>query len=676
MVKKKTRMFSRVLSCFVVLCLVFSGFTAGQLIVSAVEITGYQNEAVVHFRNAGSGKYLNVHYGQDANEVNVYQWTEDDSDEQEFRLRYNAEEDCYLIGAMCSSDGAGRVLDIVKSGGQVVDGCNVEIYNATDPTAQQWQFQYHQDGKFIIFPVANMYTVLTANGNSNGSGGGQSATSAGNVYLSEIEMGSSVKYSDYQLWYIEEVEEEDENGAYLKQTLPNGTYRIANGNNRYMTLYEDSGNNVCQMGDPNGLNASEWEKSRWRARQLWDVKYLYSGYYLITPYVDDAYKLAAFGEYDSLSANVYVTIGNVQQGSWSQRQQWKIIPNTDGAYRIVSKGGHNTQAVTVYQGDTDNKTNIQMAPFYNAPGQRWTFNDKSTICPGEDAESAIGDHVTQYIAYSGQHCCAVCFKEFQPPQTQDFSNTQMSNERLALVFALQQMAVVEQLNEDRDHFAQACIRAADLLRVDCNSVRVYDYRDKYGKYVSPFEYDYTAQTMSASIDVVVETHYPEEQINRQIVWGVVSGLASYYEDIFLDITAKFVSYLMQAGDCTLPQFVKQLKKAYKQESIPSVIGKAISQNTEKALKIIGCANSLLETLVTVNSRLSDQPCVSVIITVYDGEHTDTFQGWYTIEPGRTRVMHIDEEMFQTSDGRVSSYQSNRMSGDCSIDGVISYQLFS
>ena len=155
MVKKKRCMFSRVLSCLLALCLLSGGFSVGQLFVSAVELTGYQNESVVRFKNAGSGKYLNVHYGQDADKVNVYQWTADGSVEQTFRLRYNVEEDCYLIGAMCSSDGAGRVLDIVKSGGQPANGSNVQIYNATDPVAQQWQFEYQGDGKFTIFPTAD-----------------------------------------------------------------------------------------------------------------------------------------------------------------------------------------------------------------------------------------------------------------------------------------------------------------------------------------------------------------------------------------------------------------------------------------------------------------------------------------------------------------------------------------
>ena len=109
MAKKKMCMFIRSVSCLLTLCLLLGGFSSGQLFVSAAELTGYQNESVVRFKNAGSGKYLNVHYGQDSNGINVYQWTEDGTDEQTFKLRYNLDLDCYLIGAMCSSEGDGRV---------------------------------------------------------------------------------------------------------------------------------------------------------------------------------------------------------------------------------------------------------------------------------------------------------------------------------------------------------------------------------------------------------------------------------------------------------------------------------------------------------------------------------------------------------------------------------------
>ena len=637
-------MFSRVLSCTVALCLVFGGFTAGQLIVSAVEITGYQNEAVVHFRNAGSGKYLNVHYGQDANNVNVYQWTEDDSDEQEFRLRYNAEEDCYLIGAMCSSEGGGRVLDIVKSGGQPANGSNVQIYNATDPVAQQWQFEYQGDGKFTIFPTANMYLVLTANGNSNGSGTGKSATSAGNVYLSEIPMASVVEYSPYQLWYIEEVEEEDEAGVYLKQTLPDGLYRIANGNNKYMTLYEDSDNNVCQMGDPGGLNASEWEKSRWRALQLWDVKYLYSGYYLISPYVDTTCKLAAFGDYESLSANVYVTYDNISTGTWAQRQQWKIIPSAGGAYRIVSKGGYNTQAVTVYQGNTANGTNIQMAPFYNAPGQRWTFNDKSTVCNGD----SVGGHIVEYIDYQHKYKCSGCGREFASPAVEDYNNNRMNPQDRALIFALQRAALHEQLEGTNGAFVESCYRVIDMIRSSYDGYYSYDFCDAQGKYVSPVDYTYTATTVNTRVEITVEAEDTFGSNARNVIWTLGEDLPfpfNVFSSVLLD-------YFEDYEWCSLTEGLSIVRQAILEGALPDF------DELETATTFFGVLNAIVD-----GSAVEDlNEEITIQISMQSPTGTHNFSGIYRVTDTQDHRIYVVKESHSSASGQANDYEANEI--DC------------
>lgn len=111
---------------------------------------------VYYIKNLGTGKYLNVHNGIDANTTNVYQWSKDGKPEQQFRLeRVTAKGvNVYRVRAMCSSNGTNRVLDIVKSGGVVKDGCNVEIYNATDPTAQEWDILTMDNRISISLPRA------------------------------------------------------------------------------------------------------------------------------------------------------------------------------------------------------------------------------------------------------------------------------------------------------------------------------------------------------------------------------------------------------------------------------------------------------------------------------------------------------------------------------------------
>ena len=155
-------------------------------------------DVVYRLRNVGSGKYLNVHNGVDANTTNVYQWTADGTIEQNFRLEYKSN-GTYHIRAMCSSNGTNRVLDIVKSGGVVASGCNVEIYNPTDPVAQEWLFYDMGNGMYKIVPASNTSVALTSYGSSNGSSGGQTSTSAGNVFVSTYTGDTN------QLWILEPV---------------------------------------------------------------------------------------------------------------------------------------------------------------------------------------------------------------------------------------------------------------------------------------------------------------------------------------------------------------------------------------------------------------------------------------------------------------------------------------
>lgn len=124
------------------LLVVFLGVTLSSynsIDVSAAQTTGITSGSIYNFKNVNSSKYLNVNMGYDVNNANVYQWTKDGSTEQKFKIVYDSANDAYRFYAVCSSNGTNRVLDIVKSSGAVVNGCNVQIYNPTDPTAQLWQ---------------------------------------------------------------------------------------------------------------------------------------------------------------------------------------------------------------------------------------------------------------------------------------------------------------------------------------------------------------------------------------------------------------------------------------------------------------------------------------------------------------------------------------------------------
>lgn len=162
--------------------------------------SGIKSGAVYRIKNIGSGKYMNVHYGVDANGTNIYQWTGDGSTEQKFRVVYFADSDSYMIYAMCSSNGDNRVVDVTRGSAPLTHGQNIKLYNPTDPTSQQFKIVLIGQGQYRISMKANQNLYLAAYGNLNGSASGTSATSAGNIYLSNY-VGEM-----YQHWGFELVE--------------------------------------------------------------------------------------------------------------------------------------------------------------------------------------------------------------------------------------------------------------------------------------------------------------------------------------------------------------------------------------------------------------------------------------------------------------------------------------
>ena len=161
--------------------------------------TGLSNGGIYSFQNVGSNSIMNVHNGTNANDTNVYQVNTSPSgatNAQKFKLDYVSSMDCYYLRAMCSSSGTNRVLDIVKTDGFVEDGGNVQIYKPVDDLAQYWLIIHLGGGEFLLLPRTNANLVLTAYGNSNGTSGGQTSTSAGNIFVSYYNG------SDYQKWKI------------------------------------------------------------------------------------------------------------------------------------------------------------------------------------------------------------------------------------------------------------------------------------------------------------------------------------------------------------------------------------------------------------------------------------------------------------------------------------------
>ena len=124
------------------------------------QTSGIVSGAVYRIKNIGSGKYMNVHNGVDANGTNIYQWTGDGSTEQKFRVVYFADSDAYLIYAMCSSNGSNRVVDVTRGSTPLTHGQNIKLYNPTDPTSQQFKFVSLGQNQYRIAMKANQNLYL------------------------------------------------------------------------------------------------------------------------------------------------------------------------------------------------------------------------------------------------------------------------------------------------------------------------------------------------------------------------------------------------------------------------------------------------------------------------------------------------------------------------------------
>ncbi len=167
---------------------------------------------------------------------------------------------------MCSSDSNGRVLDIVKSGGYVNNGGNVQIYNPTDPLANEWFIVGVGFNAFRIIPRTNMSLSLTAYPGLDGTATGTTPTSAGNVFVA-----TTVENDNFQQWRIVDMSTgEGVSGGGNSSAVPNGTYYFNNmDNGKY--LYKSE---VIEYVDgQSGLISELGNRIRWTITCVYDGKY-------------------------------------------------------------------------------------------------------------------------------------------------------------------------------------------------------------------------------------------------------------------------------------------------------------------------------------------------------------------------------------------------------------------
>ena len=156
--------------------------------IHAAQTSGITNGSIVKIRNVYSNKLFNVCIStsagiRDANGSNIDQYTDDGTTEETFKVVYDSAQDAYRLRSMISSSGNNRVIDIQRFGQTPYPGCNVQLWEPTDPTSQYFIITALGSGKFAIRPKSNTNVALTVVDGSNGTASGTSSTSPGNVYI-------------------------------------------------------------------------------------------------------------------------------------------------------------------------------------------------------------------------------------------------------------------------------------------------------------------------------------------------------------------------------------------------------------------------------------------------------------------------------------------------------------
>ncbi len=236
------RKLKAMLSWVTVVCLTLIFFSIADFSVSAATVNANVISGETYrLVNVGSGLYLNLSRGNNANGANINQFTGDNSITQDFIIRWIASESCYKIYSACSDEGNDRVLDVKRGGNPITSGCNVQLYSETDPTSQRMQIvSAGATGVFYIQPVSNTSVYLTANDDSTGTPTGTGANSTGNVVMKSAQTNR-----DYQKWRL-----------VLKNDVPGaGTYYIRNKySGKYLAV---NGTKVVQQ-TKTGANNQKW----------------------------------------------------------------------------------------------------------------------------------------------------------------------------------------------------------------------------------------------------------------------------------------------------------------------------------------------------------------------------------------------------------------------------------
>lgn len=302
------------------------------------------NGSVYSFQNVGSGSFMTVHNGKDANYTNVYQKNTTVASltaSQKFRIEQVSSTGGYLLRAMCSSDGTNRVVDIQRVGTEnfVKSGNNAYLYTATAPKTQQWFIVGVGTNQFKIVLRSNMNLALTAYGTADGTSGGTSSTSAGNVFL------STYSDSNYQKWKII-----DSYGDAVRADdfIFNGTYYINNISSGKFIQNKSTG--LCGVS---GLVKRIGTSIKWKITPVGKAGVVQC--YVIQPVSDTSQYLAAHSLLASQPSLEHISSTDISDNfKWvidgsgirnvASNKYLRFKVNADGTYDVELSSTRNTES--------------------------------------------------------------------------------------------------------------------------------------------------------------------------------------------------------------------------------------------------------------------------------------------------------------------------------------------
>ena len=191
--------------------------------------------------------------------------------------------------------------------------------------------------------------ALTSYGSSNGTSGGTTSTSPGNVFVSTY-----TGTNNNQLWYFEETGYAQTSGIANQQI-----YYIKN---KYSSKYLDVSRNSTAPGTPTQqYKLGDYPSERWK------ITYAQNGYYNIQSMLGSNLYL------DSLSNPINHTQVLINPKDGTNGQLWKIVKNSDGTYRLSPKSNEYSMALCINNASTANNA-LAITHIYNASqNDQWIF---------------------------------------------------------------------------------------------------------------------------------------------------------------------------------------------------------------------------------------------------------------------------------------------------------------